>query len=305
MAIDRAKIRALLVQQIEGLWGLGELDLVARNYAPDVVDHMPVPGQAGGLEPMREVVRMFRAAIPDLTMRLHAALAAGDLGVDVWTLEGTFTGPLFGQAPTGQRLRMSGIDMVRVGSDGRIRELWHVEEMAALGPSIALQAGAGGRQPGEVAAWCPPGALAEVPPPGALGPGEAMRLAIARQHIEEMWALGRAELAETLYADDVIDHNPAPGQRVGLPGILDALHLMRDAAPDLQLSARAYVAEGDLVADRWVMRGTHTGAPLMGVQAQGRRFEIAGMDVVRIREDGRITDIWHVEEFHRLLAHIR
>jgi predicted ester cyclase len=305
MALERATIRALLTQQIEGLWGRGELDLVSANYAPDVVDHMPVPGQAGGLGPMRDVVALFRTAIPDLTMHLHATLAAGDLGVDVWTLRGTFAGPLFGHAPTGLPVRMSGIDMVRVGSDGRIRELWHVEEMAALGPAIALQAGAGGRQPEDAAAFGPPRASAEVPPPETLGPGETMRLAVARRHIEEMWALGRAELAETLYTPDVIDHNPAPGQRAGIPGMLDALHLLRDAAPDLRLSACAYVADGDLVADRWVMRGTHTGGPLMGVQPQGRRFEIAGMDVVRIRDDGRITDIWHVEEFHRLLAQIR
>lgn len=305
MAPERAAIRALLTQQIEGLWGRGELDLVARNYAPDVVDHMPVPGQTGGLGPMRDVVAMFRTAIPDLTMHLHATLAAGTLGVDVWTLRGTFAGPLFGHAPTGLPVRMSGIDMVRVGADGRIHELWHVEEMAALGPAIALQAGTGGTAPGDASAFGAPGALAEVPPAAALAPAEAMRLAIARRHIEEMWALGRAELADALYAPDVIDHNPAPGQRAGIPGILDALHLLREAAPDLRLSARAYVADGDLVADRWVMRGTHTGTALMGVKPQGRRFEIAGMDVVRIRDDGRITDIWHVEEFHRLLAQIR
>jgi predicted ester cyclase len=304
MATDRAAIRALLVQQIEGLWGRGELGLVERNYAADVVDHMPVPGQTGGLEAMREVVRLFRTAIPDLTMTLNATLAAGDLGVDVWTLRGTFAGPLFGQRPTGLPVRMSGIDMVRVGPAGRITDLWHVEEMAALGLPTALRAGAGGPPPGDAAEFGPPGAQAEVPPDAVLSVGERMRLAIARRHIEEMWALGRAELADSLYAPDVIDYNPAPGQRPGIPGILDALHLLRDAAPDLRLSARAYVPDGELVADRWVMRGTHTGAPLMGVEPKDRRFEIAGMDVVRIRDDGRITDIWHVEEFHRLASQI-
>jgi predicted ester cyclase len=97
---------------------------------------------------------------------------------------------------------------------------------------------------------------------------------------------------------------PAPVQRHGVAGILDALHLLRNAAPDLAMQVEAYVPDGDLVADRWRLRGTHTGTPLLGLEPSGRPFEIGGMDVVRIDDEGRITDIWHVEEFHRLLAQI-
>lgn len=125
----RADIRALLRSLITDLWSAGRVELVDANYAEGVIDHDPVPGQPAGRAAMKEVVRAFRSAMPDLAMTLHGALACGDMGVDFWTLSGTHTGPLFGIAPTGRRVRFSGVDMVRVGEDGRIAELWHVEEM--------------------------------------------------------------------------------------------------------------------------------------------------------------------------------
>jgi predicted ester cyclase len=110
--------------------------------------------------------------------------------------------------------------------------------------------------------------------------------------------------AYRLYAPDVIDHQPAPGQRAGIDGIVDVLGWLREAVPDLQMEIAQYVVEDDLAADRWIMRGTHTGAPLMGIEAHGRPFEINGMDVIRIRDDGLISDVWHVEEFAQLRAQI-
>lgn len=123
--------RRLLTVQIERLWGAGEIGLVRANYAPDIVDHMPVPGQAPGLDGMEQVVREFRTAMPDLRMTLHGTIVDGEDGCDFWTLTGTNTGPLFGRPPTGARVEMSGIDMVRA-RDGQVVELWHVEEMLRL-----------------------------------------------------------------------------------------------------------------------------------------------------------------------------
>ncbi|MEM1103227.1 MAG: ester cyclase [Pseudomonadota bacterium] len=131
--------------------------------------------------------------------------------------------------------------------------------------------------------------------------GEAFNIrARGRMHIEEMWGAGREDLASTLYADDVRDHNPAPDQRPGLAGILDVLRWLREAVPDLSMRVDQYVVDPPYIADRWTMTGTHTGAPLMGVPASGRAFRISGMDVSKFGVDGKITDIWHVEEFWRL-----
>lgn len=45
--------------------------------------------------------------------------------------EGTHLGELFGIAPTGRRIRVVGINIERI-VDGRIVEIWHVEDIAGL-----------------------------------------------------------------------------------------------------------------------------------------------------------------------------
>lgn len=122
-----AEVRRLLTDQIERLWGRGELDVVWRNYHPDVVDHMPIPGQERGLDAMAAVVTQFRGMIPDMRLELHGTIVDGDRGCDWWTLTGTHAG---------RAVRFSGIDMIRA-ADGRIAELWHVEDMRRFEGQIA------------------------------------------------------------------------------------------------------------------------------------------------------------------------
>jgi steroid delta-isomerase-like uncharacterized protein len=294
-------IRNLLRTQIELVWGKGEVERVDSAYGDTVVDRMPIPGQPGGREALKDVVRAFRTAMPDLNMQLHGVLAAGDIGVDFWTLTGTHSGELFGIAPTGKQVEFSGIDMVRVAG-GRIAELWHVEEMLQFYTQLGVMPPAAFGAPTVGFASAPadydPGANAAV----AAASDERSRrnLGVARWHIEELWGKGRTALAAEIYAPDVVDHMPAPGQRPGVAGIVDVLGWLRESVPDVRLDIRQYVVDGDFAADRWVMRGTHTGAPLLGLPAKGKAFEINGMDVIRIHDDGRITDVWHAEEFERL-----
>lgn len=304
---EGAVVRRLLEDQILRLWGRGETGLVHANYAPDVVDHMPMPGQPPGLDALADVVMAFRRALHDMRMTLHGTLVSGPFGLDFWTLTGIHAGPLFGRPPTGRAVRFSGIDMIRV-EQGRIAELWHVEEMLQFEDQLGDEPAAFGRPAGLVTAVPEPprgsGVAAWAPDPATLTPRERRNLAIARRHIEEIWAGGDVTLAHTLYAPEVVDMNPASGQRPGVDGILDVLLWLREAVPDLRMEIGAYLVEGDLVADRWTMTGTHTGAPLMGIDPAGRRFTMHGMDVIRIRDDGLIDRVWHAEELARMRRQI-
>ena len=308
--MSRDVIHRLLKEQICDLWGAGNTALVDSNYADTVVDHMPVPGQPQGKAALKQVVTEFRAAIPDLAMVLHKTLAAGDHGVDVWTLSGTHKGALGDQPASGAQVAFSGIDMVRVAG-GQIIDIWHVEEMAQFAQQTGMLSGGFGAPMDSAAVPPPTESAAYDPGASAIVPGEAdftererRNLAIARRHIEEIWARGRSELCWELYHPDAIDHNPAPGQRPGIPGIIDVLGWLREAVPDLRMAIQCYVIDGDWIADRWVMTGTHSGAPLMDIAARGRRFRINGMDVARLDDEGRITDIWHCEEFASLVAQV-
>ena len=140
--LDAAGLREVVRRVIEDLWGGGDVSLVAELFHPDAVDHQPVPGQAAGHDGLRAVVRDFHAAFPDLTMTLHrtAADTETQTATDVWTFRGTHLGELPGlPPPSGRRVEFSGIDVVRV-VDGRVAEMWHVEEMARLRDQLAAGA---------------------------------------------------------------------------------------------------------------------------------------------------------------------
>ncbi len=103
--MSRDITRQLLRDQIEEIWSKGRTELVDKNYAPEIIDHMPVAGQPKGRDALKDVVTLLRMVIPDMRMELHHIMAAGDYGVDVWTLSGTHTGNIIGEKATGANIR--------------------------------------------------------------------------------------------------------------------------------------------------------------------------------------------------------
>jgi steroid delta-isomerase-like uncharacterized protein len=62
------------------------------------------------------------------------------------------------------------------------------------------------------------------------------------------------------------------------------------AFPDLRMTEADSVKEGEKVAFRWLLSGTHEGE-FMGIAGTGRRVEAMGMDIVRVA-DGEIVEHW-------------
>lgn len=130
--------RGLMRRNILELFAVGNADLIPEIYWEDVVDHNPVPGQRAGHDGLRDVLHSFHVAFPDQEMELHGTLADGEYGVDFWTFRATHTGPLGDIEPTGRRVEFSGIDVARIVG-GRIKEIWHVEDMAAMHAQLGRQ----------------------------------------------------------------------------------------------------------------------------------------------------------------------
>jgi predicted ester cyclase len=64
----------------------------------------------------------------------------------------------------------------------------------------------------------------------------------------------------------------------------------RKAFPDMHVTVEDLVAEGDRVAARVTMRGTHQGV-FQGLAPTGKRVEVRAMDLCRIT-DGKIVEHW-------------
>jgi steroid delta-isomerase-like uncharacterized protein len=105
-----------------------------------------------------------------------------------------------------------------------------------------------------------------------------------RRTLEAMFNKGDLDLVDELVAPDFLNHDVPPGMNNrGPESARQVVMILRTAFPDLHFTIEDLVAEGDTVAGRVTMRGTHLG-PFQGIPATGRSFEQAHMHFVRFRE---------------------
>ncbi len=100
--------KALIRGVIEEIWNKGDLAAVDRYFAPDYVDHSPLPGQAPGSEGYKQAVVAMREAFPDLRLTLEDILAQGDKVAFRYTMGGTHRGDFMGMPPTGKAFSVGG-----------------------------------------------------------------------------------------------------------------------------------------------------------------------------------------------------
>jgi steroid delta-isomerase-like uncharacterized protein len=87
-----------------------------------------------------------------------------------------------------------------------------------------------------------------------------------------------------------IAYHPFAAQVPNLELVGGGLATMQKAFPDLLMAEADSIREGEKVAFRWILSGTHKGE-FMGVAPTGRRVEAMGMDIVRLAA-GEIVEHW-------------
>jgi steroid delta-isomerase-like uncharacterized protein len=122
--------------------------------------------------------------------------------------------------------------------------------------------------------------------------------ALIRRWFEEVWNKGRAEVIDELFAEEGVAHGlaDASGEELRGPANFRAFQQnFREAFPDIEVVVEDTVAEGDKVAARCTVRGSHRGHTL-GFAATERPAEFTGICIVRI-SDGRIVEAWNNFDF--------
>jgi steroid delta-isomerase-like uncharacterized protein len=113
---------------------------------------------------------------------------------------------------------------------------------------------------------------------------------IVRSLFDQVLNRGRFEMIDDCFADDFVEHNPAPGQGSGRAGVKQRVQALREAFPDVKFVVDEIVGENDVVAARYRWEGTHSGT-FLGIPATGRRVAVRGMDFYRFK-NGRVSEHW-------------
>ena len=105
-----------------------------------------------------------------------------------------------------------------------------------------------------------------------------------RRAYEEMFNQGNLAIADELTAPDFLNHEVPPGMNYrGPESARQVVMMLRTAFPDLHFTIEELVAEGDTVAARVTLSGTHQG-PLMGIAPTGRPVKQVSMHFLRFRD---------------------
>src|SRR6185369_2621446 len=97
------------------------------------------------------------------------------------------------------------------------------------------------------------------------------------------------KLAVELISPDAVFHVPgSPEPMRGPAGYLAIIGMMRGGFPDIQWTLEETIAEGDKVAARFTMRGTHQGA-FFGVPPSGKKIVVQAMNFYRL-SDGKFVE---------------
>jgi steroid delta-isomerase-like uncharacterized protein len=75
------------------------------------------------------------------------------------------------------------------------------------------------------------------------------------------------------------------------------------ATSDLQLDIHEAFGQGEKVAARYTVTGTHTGE-LMGIPPTGRKISITGITIMHF-EDGEVVERWDVDDSAQVLSSLR
>ena len=114
--------RTIVIRSFEG-FDKGDLRELQELTASNFVDHNPLPGQAPGVEGIKQASSMYRTAFPDAKVIIEDIIAEKDEVVIRWTGRGLHTGEFLGVPPSGKRIELRGISIFRV-ANGKIVEQW-------------------------------------------------------------------------------------------------------------------------------------------------------------------------------------
>jgi predicted ester cyclase len=115
--------------------------------------------------------------------------------------------------------------------------------------------------------------------------------AVVRRFLEGIFSQGNPEVVDELADPDFVVHDPSSeAGDVDAQGVKESIAWSHNAFPELRVTIEDQVAEGDKVATRWRVSGTHQGE-MMGAAPTGNQVTFAGTQTDYL-SGGKIVESW-------------
>jgi steroid delta-isomerase-like uncharacterized protein len=142
---DNGQIARTVMEDINNK---GKYELIEQHYDAGYRGHETLNSDVGR-EQLKKNLQMYKAAFPDLNMKVDEVSAAGDKVLLRWTVKGTHKGPFLGVGPTGKPFKTQGITVYTFRNSkileewtqwdalGLIRDLGIAQQVANLRPQTS------------------------------------------------------------------------------------------------------------------------------------------------------------------------
>lgn len=124
--------KAVFRRMVDEVFNRGNIAVVDEIMTPDFMEREELPpGFPPGREGVKLLTQMLRSAFPDFKATIEDTLAEGDRVMIRMTWSGTQQGEFMGIPPTGKRMSIQVIDIVRL-SNGKVAEHWGVMDSMGM-----------------------------------------------------------------------------------------------------------------------------------------------------------------------------
>lgn len=123
---NKVKLRRVFKE----VWHKGNLKVLDKIVAPDVIIHTAPPGAPPTLEGVKQMTAAILNAFSERQANLEDLIAEGDKVVERWSFSGQHTGEFMGLPPTHKQVTFSGISIMRIVG-AKVVEEW--DQVDALG----------------------------------------------------------------------------------------------------------------------------------------------------------------------------
>ena len=116
----------------------GNIELIDELCAPSYVEHEVTPNVSPDREGLKQSVRAYRAAFPDVRVSIEDVITSNDRLAFRLRLTGTFQGEFMGHKPNGNAFDVGCIDIVRFDGNGKALEHWGISEETKMAQQLGL-----------------------------------------------------------------------------------------------------------------------------------------------------------------------